>query len=234
VITFDFAGKNSYTDFGIQIAKRPVIPSPTRKIEYVNVPGRDSNLRFDEGTFEDLTIAVECAFLKNTNLASAIDEVKEWLLLAGENDLIFSFQATRKYKAQVVNRIDFSQTLKYISKFVIVFNCRPFKYTVLNPGIIITANPGTIINPSAVPCRPVMKIFGSGDVNLEINAVRIYLYNINEYLTIDSVLMDAYKDTALANNNMLGEFPLFKTGENNISWIGEVSKIEIIMNARYL
>ena len=60
ILSFNFGGENSYSDYGIIISKRPSIPSPKRRVSYVDIPGRDSNLKYDEGTFEDITIVVEC------------------------------------------------------------------------------------------------------------------------------------------------------------------------------
>ncbi len=48
MLSFNFGGRNSYDDFGILIAKRPDLPSPKRRVNIINIPGRNSNLRFDE------------------------------------------------------------------------------------------------------------------------------------------------------------------------------------------
>ncbi|BDR81645.1 hypothetical protein N072000002_18280 [Clostridium tetani] len=50
------------------------------------------------------------------------------------------------------------------------------------------------------------------------------------YVIIDSVLKDAYKDEVLKNEDMIGEFPVFKVGENAISFSGNVSKVEVVIN----
>ncbi|WP_162181058.1 hypothetical protein [Clostridium tetani] len=46
------------------------------------------------------------------------------------------------------------------------------------------------------------------------------------YVIIDSVL----KDEVLKNGDMIGEFPVFKVGENAISFSGNVSKVEVVIN----
>ena len=128
MLSFNFAGKNSYTDFGIVISKRPTLPSPKRRVSYINIPGKNSSARYDEKTYDDITILVECGLRKDVDLMEKLDEIKGWLFNAGEGDLVFSFQEDKKYIAQVVNNIDFTLIYKYISSFPIVFNCRPFKY----------------------------------------------------------------------------------------------------------
>ena len=51
MLSFTFGGKNSYADFGLVVSKRPSIPSPARRITTLDIPGRNSSLRFDENTY---------------------------------------------------------------------------------------------------------------------------------------------------------------------------------------
>lgn len=233
MLKFTFADKDSYTDFGIIIPTRPTLPSPKRRVTYIDVAGRDSTLKLDEDTYEDITITMECT-IKGNNIMEQVDMIKTWLYQAGESDLIFSFQSDKKYMAQVVNSIDFMQAFKVISQFVIVFNCRPFKYAVDNAPIIISSSEATILNPGSVASRPVVKVYGSGDVDLGINGSVIHLNDVDGYVVIDSELIDCYKDTLLMNNNMSGDFPILEPGDNNISWTGNITKVEITPNWRWL
>ncbi|WP_243447830.1 hypothetical protein [Clostridium tetani] len=50
------------------------------------------------------------------------------------------------------------------------------------------------------------------------------------YVTIDSVLKDAYKDGVLKNGDMIREFPVLKVGENIMGFNGNVSKVEVRIN----
>ena len=96
MFSFNFRGKNSFSDYGIYISKRPSIPSPERRITNVVIPGKSSSFRFDENTYEDITIRAECS-IKDSILPDKIDEIKKWLLSYGESDLIFSNQNNKKY-----------------------------------------------------------------------------------------------------------------------------------------
>lgn len=233
MFSFDFRGKNSFSDYGVYVSKRPSIPSPKRRITNVVIPGKSSSLRFDENTYGDISIAVECS-IKDEVLPDKIDEIKEWLLAYGESDLIFSNQNNKKYIAQVVNAIDFTQVLKYISKFVIVFNCRPFKYESESSTIEMIAE-GSITNPGSIYSEPIIKIFGSGDINVTINSEIIKLKEVTDHIILDTVQQNCYNETIdNLNNKMNGEFPKFEVGENNISWTGAVSKVEVIPNWRWL
>lgn len=230
MLSFTFGNKNSYIDFGILIAKRPNMPLPKRRVSNVIIPGRSSSLKFDEGTYDDITITLECSIIDKKDIIENIDKIKEWLVITRESDLIFSFDPHKKYIAQVVNAIDFKQALKYTSSFPIIFNCKPFKYSVEEKIITITKNNSTIYNEGTFQSEPVIKVYGSGDIKLKINDDEVTVKKVDGYVTVDSVLKDAYKDDVLKNGDMIGEFPILKVGENVIGFSENVSKVEVEVN----
>ncbi len=233
MLSFEFAGKNSYLDFDIYVEKRPIIPSPKRRVSYITVPGRNGNLKYDENTYEDITLAVECGIIGD--VYSKIDEIKAWLLGSGENKLSFSFQGDKYFLAQVVNSIDFEVSLRKIGKFIIVFNCRPFKYAINNDPVAITSSGTNLINIGTLMSEPIIEVFGSGDILFQVNEQEVTLSGISRKITLNSALEDAY-DNMLQNQNskMMGEFPKLQVGNNFISWIGNVTKIVITPNWRWL
>jgi len=238
MLSFVFNGKDSYRDYGILVEKRPNVPSPKRRVSYINIPGRNSSLRYDEETYEDITLSVECAVIGN--IQSRIDDIKAWLIGSGESDLIFSYQSEKKYIAQVVNSIDFEIVLKLSSRFVIIFNCRPFKYSEANDVIDITSGLGTSVsNQGTVISRPLLKAYCTGDGSFVINGREVALTDIDKpYVVIDSELEEAYfvVDGVLsnANNNMAGEFPFLDVGNNIVTFTGGVTRLEITPNWRWL
>ncbi|MBU3100659.1 MULTISPECIES: distal tail protein Dit [Clostridium] len=234
MLSFTFGGKNSYTDYEIVISQRASIPSPLRRVTTLEVPGRNSALRFDENTYEDITITVECSLKDNTSLADKVDLIKGWLIGAGESDLVFDFQPNKKYIAQVVNAINFVQAYKIFSKFIIIFNCRPFKFAVSNSAITLNTS-GSITNIGTVYSEPIIKVYGTGDATLAIGSQVNKLTGISSSIIIDSTIQDCYAvDGSNMNNKMSGDFPVINIGANAVSWIGNVVKVEIIPNWRWL
>lgn len=235
MLSFNFGDKNSYDDFEILISKRPSIPSPKRRVNTINIPGRDSNLIFDEKTYDDITLTVECSIKDEENLANKIDDIKAWLFEAGQGELIFSFQDDRKYIAQVVNSIDFKQIYKYFSEFPIIFNCRPFKYAVENDLINIIQTGTKVNNIGTIESEPIITIYGSGDVVFKINDQEVSLKGITKKVILNSVIQDCYDDEGNnLNGSMTGEFLKLKPGENIIEWSGNVTKAELLPNWRWL
>ncbi len=234
MISFDFAGKNSYEDFGIIISKRPNLPSPKRRVTYIEIPGRDSSLTYDERTYENITIGVECK-IKGANILNKIDEIKAWLFSSGESDLIFDFQDDKKYRAQVVNSIDFIQVIKIFSEFIIIFNCRPFKYAVDNNIFTIEQSGSSIINPGSMISEPIISIYGTGNIELFVNESETKIINLPDKIILNTVMKDAYDDLGKnLNNSVKGEFIYLKPGSNLFEWTGNISKIDILPNWRWL
>lgn len=234
MISFTFAGKDSYKDYGIIVSKRPNLPSSKRRVSYIDIPGRDSSLIYDERTYENITIGIECK-IKDGNLLDRIDEIKAWLFSAGESDLIFSFQDDKKYRAQVVNSIDFSQIVKIFSEFIIVFNCRPFKYSIQNNIFTITESGSSIINIGSIKSEPIISVYGEGNIELIVNGTKVNLTNIKDKIILNSVIQDSYNDEGEnLNNKVKGESIYLMPGSNKFEWTGNVSKIEVLPNWRWL
>lgn len=235
MLSFTFGGKDSFQDFGIFVASRPHIPSPERRVTYIDVPGMDSRLRRDEGTYGDITLSVECSFLGDP--VSKISAVKSWLLGAGGADLTFSHIPGRKYLAQVVNSIDFEIVLKITSHFVILFNCQPFQYATENTPITVSEST-TLTNPGTVKALPNIKVIGSGAGTLTVNGQSVSFIDIDESVILNSELQETYKDTSTAlvskNSTKAGDYPVFLPGDNAITFSGGITSLEITPNWRWL
>ena len=62
----------------------------------------------------------------------------------------------------------------------------------------------------------------------------VELENISGNIVVDSVVQEAYKGQTLMNDHMSGDFPILRPGMNAISWNGNVTKVVIKPNWRYL
>ena len=229
--SFNFLNKDSFTDYGILVEKRPPIPKPQRAIDYIEVPGRNGSLKVDDETYKDIIIPNQCSF-GDDNVAYKADLVKAWLD-SGEGPLILCNQPDKYYVAHVSDPVDISQEFKIFGKFLVNFRCQPFKYAVDNDVITLTES-GIVTNSGSISSEPIIVVTGTGDITLTINEVDIQLTSVSSYITIDSVLKDAHKDTTLQNSKMLGEFPVLQPGVNTISWTGTVTSLAITPNWRWL
>lgn len=209
------------------INKLPSIIRAQKNIDKIEIDGRDGFLTQDNGNYKGIIKSLECTI---TDL-SKIDFICAWL--TGEGEVIFSNEPGKKYKATIINQIEFKKIAATFHSLIIQFDCQPHKYDLDNDLVTLNAS-GTINNSGTAYSKPIIKIYGTGSINLSINSNIINLTNVDEYVTLDSDLVDCYKDTILKNNYMNGDFPILEVGANNITWTGTVTKVEITPNWRYL
>lgn len=86
--------------------------------------------------------------------------------------------------------------------------------------------------------RPIMTIYGSGNINLSLNGPQIFLIELGEeqYITIDGQQFEAYKDGVLKNRLVTGNYENFvlNVGKNILSWSGDITQINIDKYSRWI
>lgn len=95
----------------------------------------------------------------------------------------------------------------------------------------------SLTNRGNVVSRPTVTIYGSGNVELAINAVTVLSFSIDDgYITIDADEMNAYHGDTLMNRSVTGDYSDLRlnVGENVISWSGDVTGIRIEDFSRWL
>lgn len=95
----------------------------------------------------------------------------------------------------------------------------------------------TLTNRGNVVSRPTVTVYGSGSVELAINAVTVLSFSIDDgYITIDAAEMNAYHGDTLMNRRVVGDYAdlTLKVGENVVSWRGDVTGIKVEDFSRWL
>lgn len=94
-----------------------------------------------------------------------------------------------------------------------------------------------LTNRGNVASRPTVTVYGSGNVELAINAVTVLSFSIEGgSITIDAEEMNAYHGDALMNRYVTGDYADLRlnVGENVISWRGDVTAIRVEDFSRWL
>lgn len=215
-------------DMKLSVVERPEIPTPERTVEYTAVDGRHGSLT-KLGGFKDISITVEYNVLEMMNIKPIIRNVRGYFFNAktlrfSDDDVYY------KIKDVVVDAMTNSDA-EY-GDFKVVFTCDPFQYLVTRA--VTLTEPAVLRNIGTIEAEPVMKIYGAGNVEVSVNGEKFKINNLNEHVTIDSELLEAYRDDLSMNDHMIGDFPIFKVGNNNITWNGSISKIEIDPGWRFI
>ena len=95
-----------------------------------------------------------------------------------------------------------------------------------------------VMNNGNYISRPIMTIYGSGNINLSLNGFQIFLIElgVEQYITIDGQQFEAYKDGILKNRLVTGDYENFalKAGKNILSWSGDITQINIDRYSRWI
>ena len=213
-------------ELGLYMERCPEKISPKRRDETFTVPGRHGNLTTTDGAFETYIKSAEFIVMDMTR----VDEISAHF--KGSGWLTFSNEPDRQYKARVANQIELSHIIKSLKRFAVEFEVQPFSYDIFSQSMIKT-DPFKIFNIGTVDSKPIITIFGNGNITLKVNEQDVYLTEITDKITLDSEMQNAYRGTTSMNNRMSGEFPVLSVGQNDISWSGNVTKLEIQPNWRW-
>lgn len=214
-------------ELGLYMEKCPERISPKRRDETFTVPGRHGNLTTTDGAFDSYIRSAE--FIVKDE--KRIDEI--CANFKGSGWLIFSCEPDRKYKARVANQIEFSHVIRQFKRFVVEFEVQPFGYDVFAQTITKTS-PFSLFNIGTFESEPIITIFGSGNITLYVNNKSVILSGISGSVTLDSEMQNAYSGSTSMNNKMSGGFPILSLGENYITWLGNVTKLKIQPNWRWV
>lgn len=223
-----FNNLNSSKDLGLAITDMANIPVANETIEMVN--------GYIIRTGEYLPIELPITF-RSKNLKNIIDhqeEILDWLYNIKDNKLILSFMPNRYYIVKNVVVDNISRDFDKYNTISVTFTLEPFKYDIYDKMMILTKSEKIYYMGNAKG-KPKLKIYGSGNIELTINSETIQIKNIDEYVELDSkFLLCLNKNQQSKSRDMSGGFPILTKGINNISWTGNVTKIELLKRTAYL
>lgn len=233
---FIFNGHRS-DEFDLRIQNKTIYSVPKFDALAISIPGRDGDLLDPSGRFGNVGVSYTCYVPAKSiqDLSDKLTRIKNWLYdeVNKYHDLTDSYDAKFKRRAVFNNKLDISDEARKIGVFTLSFSCLPFRYLLEGLDGIEATDTVTLINPFNFTSKPYLKIYGSGDGTLVIqNGEGNKIWNIteiDEYIEIDSELMNCFKGTELKNRNVSGDgFPEFSKGDNVLSFNGGITRVEII------
>ena len=220
------------TAYGIHVLEQPPITIPAERATFTNVPGRPGSLTTLEGddVYDDLILTAQCMISDLSNIRTIASYLK------GSWKVAFANRPGGFYSARIVNQIPFEKILRGNPhrSFAVNFRCKPFWYQENVPTITLVDSGKFITNPGTVASEPVVTVYGSGNITLMVGMTIIELENIDGSITLDTPLQEAYQNLDSLNSRMSGDFPILLPGQNAISWTGNVSRVVIQLNWRFL
>ncbi|MDM0980793.1 distal tail protein Dit [Clostridium perfringens] len=211
-------------DIGVSIVRRSPAILANKNINVINRVGADGDLYEDLGGRKDIIIPVECNFVAD-NPKTIFRRVKHWLNNIEDNKLIFTDDPGWFYKVVNVEISPMEVKLKRKGEFTINFTCRGWHYSLEGEEFLEIENNTMLYNEYDL-AKPLIYVEGNGEITITINNNKFKVM-VKDYLYIDSELEIAYREKTDCLNIDDGDYPTLTYGENNISFTGNVSKIEI-------
>ncbi len=212
-------GINSRT-IGITVTELPEIILPEERVTFTDLPGLSGSLTQTEGTdvYKDITLAVKCYVPDPT--PQAVQAIAAYFRGSGRLEL--PSRPDGYYEARVINQIPFSKILRGNAPrtFTVSFRCKPFLRLYSGETAQEITSGSFLLNPTGIQAKPLITVTGSGAITLLVGTKIIQLTGIEDGITLDSELQEAYYGNELKNTQMTGEFPLFGAGNTAISWTG--------------
>ena len=224
---FFFNGLGSYTDLGLYIELIENIQFPIKQYDLIDIAGGET--LSIEGNETDITI--EYSLVSRNKGIEYVNRIRKWLYDIKDFKLIDTSEPTLYYKVKKIECEGVDTMSQQGTRVKISFTCSNYRKYVQEELLTIVA-PTSIYNYHDIASKPYIKIYGSGDISLSINNNVTQLRGVADYIELDGELQDCYKDNQLCNNKMVGDFPSLSSGLNNISWSGNISKLEILPRYR--
>ena len=235
--SFTYNGRSS-AEFGLHIEKKDVFSAPEYDAEFISIPGRSGDIINPNRRFANIKVTYT-VFLARKNIAALVAVlrgIKGWLYSEPDryHEITDSYDAEYFRYGVISGSLDIEEQLNKIGCFTVTFNCKPYKYSFAGQQMVsVDSTSISVTNPTAFESRPYIKLYGSEAVTLNVSSgsstTSWTISAINEYIEIDSELMNCFKGTVLKNDTVKGaEFPVFKSGVCTINCTGDVTRIEVI------
>jgi predicted phage tail component-like protein len=214
---------------GLLISELPPISKPKMRVKETEIDGVDGS-KIEELGYESYDKTIKIGLTGKFD----INEVIKYF--SGAGNVTFSNEPDKYYRARIIDQIDYERLLRYRTANI-KFRVQPFKYELDESPVTLTASGKSVTNNGLETSKPRMTIAGSGTIELYVNSLKVFTYTFPEGETevvVDSEKQDAYLGVFLKNRNMTGDFPILQSGENIISWSGNVTSIVVEPNSRWL
>lgn len=178
--------------------------APEYDAEFISIPGRSGDIINPNRRFANIKVTYT-VFLARKNiaaLAAVLRDIKGWLYSEPDryHEITDSYDAEYFRYGVISGNLDIEEQLNKVGSFTVTFNCKPYKYSLAGQETVSAdSSELTIANPTAFESRPYIKLYGNGTVVIMIQpqGCGMMISNLDEYIEIDSELMNCFKDTIL-------------------------------------
>lgn len=212
------------TDFGVSECAEP------KTSEVVDIYGMNGNYRVLDGSYKSYERTVSFYLPKLIDISTIIEKFHD-----GKNEIEFGYQPGSLFYAEYISA-SYHRNGPHAYTLDVKLLMQPFRYP-KNVAPVVLTSAGTIENIGTVYSEPIIEIEGNGDVSLTIGRKTMHLSIIGK-ATIDcrQGKQNIFNANGAVQNTLRkrGGFFEIPVGRNGVSFTGNVRKITIRPNWRYL
>lgn len=219
-----FDGKSS-GDFGVWISGGGTFNAPARDMSMVSVPGRNGDLAFDNGRFNNISVTYPAFISKR--FQPRIDDFRAWICSKHQYCRLEDTYHPDEFRMGIYKGgLSVSPTARNLAgTFNLTFDCKPQRFLKSGEQKVAFSASGSIYNPTDYDAKPLVRCYGTSGT-LTLNGVSMTVTGCSSYVDIDCELMECYEGTTSRNSTTTltdGEFPVLSPGSNAVSFSGFTS-----------
>ena len=225
---FVFDGVDS-RDFGVYISGQGTFNSPARVYESQPIPGRNGEIVVSANRLENVELTYPAYVY--TDFRRNLRKLRSFLLSrVGYCRLEDTYQPGEYRMALYRNALDVDATARNdAGRFDVTFFCKPQRFLLSGEETQVFTAAGSIYNPTMFDARPLIRVYGTGEVGLGNGTITIT--TADGYTDLDCDVMEAYKGTVNKNQYVQLsslDFPVLPPGETGIALGTGITRVEII------
>ena len=227
-----YFNNNSNLDMNLYITDYPTIELNNEVYDTQDIEGRNGSVYIDLDYYKDRTL--EFSFdLRCTNITEKLYEVKEWLLNVNDNRLVFNNDKCYMVKKVLLN--SFKQVNMHLAELEVSFIVEPFLYSLEETSYTFTTKNFSIYNNGTQEADTIIKIYGTGNIQISNNGETMQIDNVSNYVLLDSEKQECISDTGEPKDwDSIGYCPVLDVGNNTFELTGNITKVEITYRNTYL
>lgn len=219
LIDLTFNGK-SIKDFHVFCTGAGASTSPSRKYDTVEIDGRNGTIYRDKGSFSNVVVEYKCVIYGDMK---DFESLRAFINAQSGYKRLEDSERPYEYRMGVAQPIEPTIKAENAVSFSMMFDCMPQRFLKEGEKTFTINQSGVLMNNTEFDAKPLIRVYDNGFIT--INNKTLNIVDLSGYIDIDCETMDCYKGSANMNANVSGDFPILKSGVNQITATGSIDII---------
>lgn len=227
-----YNGKSS-KDYSILVEHPPGYEYPEKDLEITHVPGRNGDIVYDTGSYQNVDREYEIAVPAIRERYEVMaNKISEWLHSARTYARLEDTYEPEYYRLAIYKESNTIECLlRGAGRATVLFNCKPQRFLKSGEEAVKINGRAYLLNPTGFESKPIIKMNVTAPTTLYVNGTTIQITEACSDLVINSDIQNCYAGTLNKNGIVkLSKFPVLGPGGNEISYVSGISDLEIIPN----